>query len=122
MRRFYLQRKEDPTGMSGIGRIADGIEFDNGQVAMTWKKEFPSVTVFQSISTVEKLHTHRGIDPTHIVWVDDLHENIEAKGSKLKQQKLEELQDDIDKEEVKTKITKSKSKSKVKKEIINKKE
>ena len=84
MRRFYLERKEDVTGMSGIGRVADGVEFDNGLVAMTWKKEFPSLTVFQSISTVEKLHTHNGKDPTRIVWIDDLREDVETKAEELR--------------------------------------
>lgn len=91
MRRFYLHRKEDPTGMSGTGRVADGIEFENGQVALTWKKEYPSVTVFPSISIVEKLHTHNGKDPTKIVWVDEIHEDLEAKSEALKQRHLEEL-------------------------------
>ena len=92
MRRFFLERETDPTGMSGTGRVADGIEFDNGQIAMTWKKEFPSVTVFQSISTVEKLHSHNAQDPTRIVWVDDVREDIEAKGAQLTEKKLKELQ------------------------------
>lgn len=98
MRRFYIERSEDPTGMSGTGRVADGIEFDNGQVAMTWKKEFPSVTVFQSISVVEKLHSHNARDPTHIVWVDDVKDDIEAKGKALKEKTLQELQAASDKE------------------------
>ena len=96
MRRFYLNRKEDVSGMSSTGRVADGIEFDNGFVAMTWKKEFPSVTFFQSISTVEKLHSHNGRDETKIVWVDPIGENIEAKSEKLKTAKLKELQQEAD--------------------------
>jgi len=96
MRRFYLYRKEDPTGMSGTGRVADGIEFANGQVAMTWKKEYPSVTIFPSVSIVEKLHTHNGKDPTKIVWIDDITEDLEAKSEKLKTAKLEELQREVE--------------------------
>ena len=96
MRRFYLNRKEDVTGMSGTGRVADGIEFANGQVAMTWKKEYPSCTIFPSISIVEKLHTHNGKDPTKIVWVDALDEDVEAKSERLKTAKLAELQKEAD--------------------------
>lgn len=95
MRRFYLFRKEDSSGMSGTGRVADGIEFENGQVAMTWKKEFPSITVFPSISIVEKLHTHNGKDPTKIVWVDEIHEDVEAKSEVLKQKLREEAAAEI---------------------------
>jgi len=75
MRRFYLQRDEDSSGVSGTGRVADGVEFDNGQVAMTWKSEYPSITVFQSISIVEKLHSHHGQQKTKVVFVDPLHED-----------------------------------------------
>lgn len=90
MRRFYLFRKEDPTGMSSTGRVADGIEFDNGQVALTWKKEFPSVTVFPSVSIVEKLHSHNGKDPTKIIWVDDMGEDLEDMAATLRAKKKEE--------------------------------
>jgi len=95
MRRFYLYRKEDTTGMSGTGRVADGVEFENGQVALTWKKEFPSVTVFQSVSIVEKLHTHNGKDPTKIFWVDDLREDIEAKADNLREKRQKELEEEL---------------------------
>ena len=102
MRRFFLYRKEDPTGMSSVGRVADGIEFDNGFVAMTWKKEYPSVTFFQSISTVEKLHSHNGKDPTQVVWIDSSNEDVVEKASKLKTAILEELQKEAEDEAVAT--------------------
>lgn len=96
MRRFYLERKVDDKGMSDTGRVADGVEFANGFVAMTWKKEYPSLTMFPSISVVETLHSHNGRDPTKIVWVDPIGENIEAKSEKLKTAKLAELQKEAD--------------------------
>ena len=33
MRRFYLQRDEDATGISGTGKVAEGILFSTGWVA-----------------------------------------------------------------------------------------
>ena len=36
MRHFYLDRHEDATGISGTGVVAQGVEFDNGKVALTW--------------------------------------------------------------------------------------
>jgi hypothetical protein len=70
LRRFVLVREEDPTGMSGTGIVAEGVQFTNGRVALTWKTEFISVTTFDNIATVETLHTHFGSDPTKIVWLD----------------------------------------------------
>lgn len=99
MRRFYIHRKEDVTGMSGTGRVGDGIEFENGQVALTWKKELPSVTIFQSISVLERLHTHNGSHQTKIVWIDDVNEDVVARAKELQSAKLEELQKEAEEEQ-----------------------
>ena len=37
MRTFRLIRDEDPTGISGTGSVAEGVEFDDGTVAMRWE-------------------------------------------------------------------------------------
>lgn len=84
LRRFYLERKEDPTGMSGTGRVAEGVEFENGMVAWSWLSPNATVTIANSITQVEKLHSHNGKDPTKVVWVDDLHEDIEELAKELK--------------------------------------
>jgi hypothetical protein len=91
MRRFYLKREEDVSGVSGTGRVADGVEFENGLVAITWKSEYPSITVFQSITVVEKVHTHKGKDRTKIVWVDPKFEELEEKAKETKQAEREEM-------------------------------
>ena len=57
---FYLNRVEDESGVSGTGRIAQGIVFDNGRVAMTWLSEHPSTTVYDSIGEVKAIHGHDG--------------------------------------------------------------
>ena len=101
MRRFYLKRDEDVNGVSGTGRVADGVEFDNGLVSITWKSEYPSITVFQSITVVEKIHTHKGKDKTKIVWVDPKFEEVEdkAKETKTAEKKEAELEDLIEQQE-----------------------
>jgi hypothetical protein len=83
MRRFYLFRKEDATGMSGTGRVADGVEFSNGMCTLTWKSEVPTITVFTSISSVRKLHTHDGQHDTKIMYVDPPDEDVEARAVAL---------------------------------------
>ena len=57
---FYLNRAEDESGISGTGRIAQGIVFDNGRVALTWLSEHPSVTVYDNIGEVHAIHGHEG--------------------------------------------------------------
>jgi hypothetical protein len=65
-RNFHLQRDEDLTGMSGTGIVADGIEFDDGTVAMRWNTEISSTVVYAEIKDVETVHGHDG--RTRVVW------------------------------------------------------
>lgn len=63
-----LDRKEDATGTSGTGIVAEGVLFSNGKVALTWFSHFGAVNVYDSIEVVRVLHGHQG--RTVIVWVD----------------------------------------------------
>lgn len=69
MRRFVLDRKEDETGISGIGIVAEGVQFTSGRCALTWLTPYSSVAVYDSIEDVESVHGHKG--KTVIVWIDE---------------------------------------------------
>lgn len=98
MRRFYLKREEDPNGVSGTGRVADGVEFENGLCAVTWKSEYPSITIYQSVTVLEKVHTHKGKDPTRLVWVDPKFEAVEEKAKETKAEEKQALEEEEAKE------------------------
>ena len=68
MRRFWLVRDEDETGVSGTGVVAVGVAFPNGKAAISWKTEHTSTAVYDSMRDVEAIHGHNGL--TRIVWVD----------------------------------------------------
>lgn len=68
MRRFELHRDVDATGVSGVGRVAQGVAFDNGYVALTWLTLHTSVAFYPSMTTLEAIHGHHG--QTRIVWLD----------------------------------------------------
>jgi len=68
MRTFELVRHEDETGVSGTGKVAEGIEFSNGKCAMSWITSFASVAVYDSIQLVKQIHGHDG--KTEIRWVE----------------------------------------------------
>lgn len=68
MRRFHLQRNQDATGISGTGRVAEGVVFSNGWCAMTWLTEFTSVVFYPSMKDIEHIHGHGGL--TEIVFED----------------------------------------------------
>ena len=67
MRRFFLQRDEDETGVSGVGYVAEGVEFTDGTVALRWLTEHTSTAIYNSIEDVEKIHGHNG--RTRVVWM-----------------------------------------------------
>lgn len=71
MRRFLLNRRHDVNGISGTGIVAEGIEFSNGRCAMTWYGNVQSVTVYDRMRDLMKIHCHG--DATSIEWIDEEH-------------------------------------------------
>ena len=68
MRRFNLIRKEDQTGISGTGIVAEGTEYSNSSVSLTWLTPHWSGTWFISIHELKHIHSHNG--KTKISWID----------------------------------------------------
>lgn len=60
MRIFNLVRFEDESGVSGSGVVAEGIEFTNKKVVLTWLTDRPSVCNYDDIDHVESIHGHSG--------------------------------------------------------------
>ena len=69
MRRFNLIRTTDISGVSGTGVVAEGIEFENGKIAICWTTRYHIVSVIDNLHTLEKVHGHGG--ETHIAWIDE---------------------------------------------------
>jgi hypothetical protein len=68
-RRFELIRYEDTTGISGTGKIAEGVIFSSGKCALAWTiKDIPSVTIYDSVEQVIAIHGHDG--KTELRWID----------------------------------------------------
>ncbi|HEU5046145.1 MAG TPA: hypothetical protein VFT75_18640 [Nocardioidaceae bacterium] len=68
MRTFHLERDEDATGVSGTGRVAEGVVFSDGRVAMRWLTETASTAVYDNIADVTAIHGHNG--STRVVLAD----------------------------------------------------
>lgn len=69
-RRFYLDRSADPTGVSGTGRVADGVLWADGSASVRWRGDRPSTVWWASLADVLHVHTHGGGTNTRIVWLD----------------------------------------------------
>lgn len=68
MRRFVLYRREDESGVSGVGVVAEGVQFSNGKCVLAWTTERPSIAIYESVEDVEQIHGHDG--GTLIRWID----------------------------------------------------
>lgn len=69
MRRFYLQRNIDSSGVSGTGQVAEGILFSTGKAVLGWTTKYKSVAVYDSIDELVAIHGHEGM--TEVVFVDE---------------------------------------------------
>ncbi len=67
-KRFILERVADPSKVSGIGDVAEGIQFTNGKCVLGWLTITPSVAIYDSIEALIKVHGHEG--NTIVRWVD----------------------------------------------------
>lgn len=66
-RQFILVRKEDVSGTSGVGVVAEGVEFSNGQAVLHWLSQLDSVAVYANVKTLIAIHGHDG--RTELLWV-----------------------------------------------------
>lgn len=68
MRLFRLVRKEDVSGVSGVGVVAEGVEFTNGRCVLSWLTRYTSVAIYDDIETLLAIHEHGG--RTVVEWVE----------------------------------------------------
>ena len=73
---FWLVRREDITGISGTGVVADGVQFPDGTTVVRWRPRGtarpdvvkPTTVVHPDMESVIGLHGHNGA--TRVVWAD----------------------------------------------------
>lgn len=69
VKRFYLLRKEDLTGMSGEGIVAFGVVLPSGKAILEWVTQLTSVALYDDLGSLEAIHGHE--DRTKIVVIDE---------------------------------------------------
>lgn len=67
MRTFVLRRLEDVSGVSGLGVVAEGVEWTCGKVSLCWLGNYQSTEQADSLHVIEATHGHGG--KTLIEWV-----------------------------------------------------
>ena len=66
MKTFKLVRTVDLSGISGVGNVAEGVEFHDGQIVISWFGRYHSVAVYPNINTLIEVHGHD--NTTKVVW------------------------------------------------------
>lgn len=67
-RLFVLRRDDDVSGVSGLGGVAEGVEFSDGTVVLRWLRAGGSTAVYDSLARMVAIHGHDG--RTRVVWFD----------------------------------------------------
>ncbi|MGY0235760.1 hypothetical protein [Longispora urticae] len=71
MRRFLLRRWQDPSGVSGLGTVADGVAWSDDTVVLRWLGTTTGVRqicVFMSLDDLMRVHGHGG--RSEVLWLD----------------------------------------------------
>jgi len=66
VRVFQLLRDEDPSGVSGVGRVAVGAVFPSGKVVLEWLGSHNTFGIYDDLERVQYIHGHGG--KTRIVF------------------------------------------------------
>lgn len=73
MKRGFLERHEDVSGVSGTGKVAELAISSDGRVAIFWPEPNDSVAVWPNLDKVRETHGHGG--KTEIVILDEDNED-----------------------------------------------
>ena len=65
---FDLIRDTDVSGVSGTGKVAEGVIFSDGHAAIHWLGSWPTTTPHPSVASIKAVHGHGGA--TRIVLND----------------------------------------------------
>jgi hypothetical protein len=68
MKRFTLDRTHDVSGISGLGTVAEGVQFSDGTAAIRWTCDLKSTAVYHSVDDIIAIHGHNG--STTVRWLD----------------------------------------------------
>lgn len=59
-RSFVLYRHVDPSGISGVGVVAEGAQWSDGTVSLRWLGPSPSFSNWDNLGTLLAVHGHQG--------------------------------------------------------------
>ena len=76
-RTFKIVRFEDVSGVSGVGVVAEGCLFHDGQAVLSWFGRHHTIEVAPDIQDIIAIHGHGG--KTKLIWDTDIENTKQAK-------------------------------------------
>lgn len=70
MRRFYLNRMEDQTGVSRTGRVLEGVLTQSGKVFVEWRPPHSTMGIYNSFEEFKIIHVDCHPSCNEVVWID----------------------------------------------------
>ena len=68
---FFLIRNRDFSGVSGIGKVLDGVVWHTGQVTVCWRTEHSSIATYPTWEDFKAVHIDSHPEnETEIHWYD----------------------------------------------------
>ena len=68
MKRFWLNRLEDASGVSGTGIVVEGVVTTSGKCILAWLTGPSSIVIYDTFEEMIGVHGHNG--KTEVVWID----------------------------------------------------
>ena len=65
-----MNRNDDKTGVTGTGRVLEGVLTDSGRVLVEWIAPYKSIGVYDTLEQFVALHVQLP-HQSEIVWVDE---------------------------------------------------
>lgn len=70
MRRFWLLRMKDETGISRTGRVLEGVVCQDGQVIVQWRPPMTSIAIYKDFKTFMAVHVDCHPSCSSVEWLD----------------------------------------------------
>lgn len=103
MKTFTVVRNDDESGVSGTGRILDGIIFHNGKVVICWRTDIDgtkhgdsSIGVYESFGAFRRIHIDSHPDnKTEIHFNPDINDLLDHLTEKILFEEVDKMEMDI---------------------------
>lgn len=69
-RLFHLVRLKDGKGISGTGKVIDGVMFPDGKVVIQWQGRYTSISVFNNMEDFIAVHAKPFFGDNEFHWVE----------------------------------------------------